>query len=54
MGMYAISRKQCGKPFMWFSGSLDQRCYECKGGDAIRQIATDNTKSTPVSDGTEQ
>lgn len=33
MGLYAISCKQCGKGFMWFSGSLDQRCAECKARD---------------------
>lgn len=32
MGLYAMSCKQCDKGFMWFSGSLDQRCAECRGG----------------------
>ena len=29
MGLYPIDCNSCGKPFMWFSGTLDQRCQEC-------------------------
>jgi hypothetical protein len=29
MGLYAITCIQCKKPFMWFSGTLDQRCERC-------------------------
>lgn len=30
MGLYPIDCSQCGKPFMWFSGNLDQHCSECR------------------------
>lgn len=29
MGLYPINCTTCGKPFLWFSGILDQRCYDC-------------------------
>ena len=29
MGLYPIDCVSCGKPFLWFSGTQDQRCGEC-------------------------
>jgi hypothetical protein len=33
MGLYAVKCPQCGTPFMWWSGCLDQRCQACKDKD---------------------
>ena len=53
MGLYTINCSQCSTAFQWFSGSLDQRCEDCKqtvkyGGydmrvtpDGVRVKATD-------------
>jgi LSD1 subclass zinc finger protein len=30
MGLYPIDCAVCKKPFMWFSGCLDQRCSDCQ------------------------
>jgi DNA-directed RNA polymerase subunit RPC12/RpoP len=30
MGLYAINCVQCSAPFMWFSGTMDQRCDACR------------------------
>lgn len=30
MGLYVIECPTCKKIFQWFSGSMDQRCPECK------------------------
>ena len=30
MGLYAIDCTSCKRPFLWFSGSLDQRCASCQ------------------------
>lgn len=30
MGLYPIDCASCKKPFMWFSGCLDQRCSDCQ------------------------
>ena len=30
MGLYAIDCPQCKKPYMWFSGNMDQRCDNCR------------------------
>ena len=30
MGLYPIDCVSCKKPFMWFSGCLDQRCSDCQ------------------------
>jgi len=30
MGLYRINCPSCGQPHTWFSGSMDQRCQECK------------------------
>ena len=30
MGLFAMDCQQCGRPFMWFSGNMDQRCSECQ------------------------
>lgn len=30
MGLYPITCPTCTKPFMWFSGNLDQRCQDCQ------------------------
>jgi LSD1 subclass zinc finger protein len=30
MGLYPIDCVSCKKPFMWFSGCLDQRCGDCQ------------------------
>ncbi len=29
MGLYPIDCSECGEPFQWFSGTLDQRCSKC-------------------------
>ena len=36
MGLYSIPCRQCEKMFLWFSGSLDQRCADCKKLDTIQ------------------
>ena len=30
MGLFPMDCKQCGKPFMWFSVNMDQRCWDCQ------------------------
>lgn len=35
MGLYAIDCPTCKKPFMWFSGNLDQRCSACSAASII-------------------
>ena len=30
MGMYTVECPVCKKPTLWWSGTLDQRCSECK------------------------
>lgn len=38
MGLYAIDCPTCDKPFMWFSGNMDQRCGDCqKEGNVKKQ-----------------
>lgn len=32
MGLYTVPCNSCHKQFIWFSGSLDQRCQECIEG----------------------
>jgi hypothetical protein len=40
MGIYTIPCQQCGKHFMWFSGSSDQRCMECKKAEVQKKLAS--------------
>jgi predicted nucleic acid-binding Zn-ribbon protein len=35
MGLYIVSCSTCGDPFQWFSGSIDQRCPNCKPQFAV-------------------
>jgi DNA-directed RNA polymerase subunit RPC12/RpoP len=42
MGLYEINCVACQKPFTWFSGTMDQRCTEC------RKISLANSKSMKV------
>ena len=30
MGLYEINCVACSKPFVWFSGTMDQRCDVCR------------------------
>jgi len=36
MGLYAIDCFLCHKPFLWFSGNLDQRCGDCQKAAGVR------------------
>ena len=33
MGLYPIECPECGQPYMWFSGNLDQSCEACRNGE---------------------
>ena len=61
MGLYHINCPSCNKPHTWFSGSFDQRCYECKDkhlkewqekvkqedyGKSVPEVAMQNKKAT--------
>jgi len=48
MGLYAISCTQCGMPFIWFSGNLDQRCASCAARDKYVFITTTTDNPKPV------
>lgn len=39
MGLYAIDCVSCNKPFMWFSGSLDQRCETCVKESEMKHLS---------------
>jgi phage FluMu protein Com len=45
MGIYTIPCQQCGRPFLWFSGSLDQRCMDCKKAEVQKKLAESQTTS---------
>jgi hypothetical protein len=40
MGLYGINCIQCGFPFVWFSGTMDQRCENCrKGNEEVKNFS---------------
>lgn len=55
MGVYGVSCTSCGKHFLWFSGSADQRCSSCSSetkqspggriqvGDKVRCLSNEET-----------
>ena len=39
MGLYTIPCPSCKQPHAWFSGSIDQRCPNCKRADHPKKMA---------------
>lgn len=40
MGVYTVNCPECNKPTLWFSGSIDQRCSDCKAKDDDKDATT--------------
>lgn len=43
MGLYPIDCPACGKPHIWFSGTLDQRCDSCRRPTELKAIESELT-----------
>ena len=42
MGLYSINCPICGQIYNWFSGNIDQRCYECRAQDQTYTTTSTN------------
>ena len=41
MGVYSIVCPTCGRTDSWFSGSADQRCYDCINSNPKEKIVSE-------------